>query len=298
MRIVVIGGTRFMGPLVVRSLTSAGHEVIVFHRGADCKESSHVHGDRMQLPRDLHGDVVVDMWCMTEAHAKTAKEHFRGERYVVISSADVYRNYDGLRGRYTGPPDPVPLREDAPLRETRYPYRGSRHAVGTEDFFNDYDKILVEQTLASDRTTILRLPAVYGPRDDQHRFAPWLAQMKNDTIAIDAKQADFRWTRGYSENVADAIVLAALTDAAAGKTYNVGEPDTPTDKEWLRMVGEAAGWHGRIETAANVEGTLPVNFAYDLATNTSAIRRDLRYSEKIPRADALAETVKWERSRM
>ena len=286
MRIIVIGGTRFMGPRVVRSLAGAGHDVTVFHRGIDCKETAHVHGDRMQLPRDLHGDVVVDMSCMTEEQAKVAKEHFRGERYVVISSADVYRNYDGLRGRYTGPPDPIPLREDSPLRETRYPYG------------DDYDKILVEQTLAGDRTTILRLPAVYGPRDEQHRFAPWLKQMTGDTVRIDIRQADFRWTRGYSENVGDAIVLAALEDAAAGKTYNVGEPDTPTDKEWVRMVGEAAGWHGRIETAENVEGTLPVNFAYDLSTNTSAIRRDLRYSERIPRAEALVSTVMWERSRI
>ena len=298
MRIIVIGGTRFMGPHVVRNLAGAGHDVTVFHRGTDCKEIAHVHGDRMQLPRDLRGDVVVDMWCMTEAHAKAAKEHFRSERYIVISSADVYRNYDGLRGRYIGPPDPVPLREDSPLRETRYPYRGGRHAAGTEDFFNDYEKILVEQTLSGDRTTILRLPAVYGPRDEQHRFAPWLKQMSGDTMRIDVRQAGFRWTRGYSENVADAIALAALEDAAAGKTYNVGEPDTPADKEWVRMVGEAAGWTGRIETAENVEGTLPVNFAYDLETNTSAIRRDLRYSERIPRAEAIAETVKWERSRI
>jgi nucleoside-diphosphate-sugar epimerase len=285
MRIIVIGGTRFMGPRVVRSLAGAGHDVTVFHRGIDCKETAHIHGDRMQLPRDLHGDVVVDMSCMTEEHAKAAKEHFRGERYVVISSADVYRNYDGLRGRYTGPPDPVPLREDSPLRETLYPYD------------DDYEKILVERTLAGDRTTILRLPAVYGPRDEQHRFAPWLKQMTGDTVRIDIRQADFRWTRGYSENVADAIVLATLEDAAAGKTYNVGEPDTPTDKEWVRMVGEAAGWHGRIETAENVDGTLPVNFAYDLSTNTSAIRRDLRYSERIPRAEALVSTVMWERSK-
>jgi nucleoside-diphosphate-sugar epimerase len=286
MRVVIIGGTRFMGPHVVRSLAGAGHDVTVFHRGTDCNESAHVHGDRMQLPRDLHGDVVIDMSCMTEEQAKAAKEHFRGERYVVISSGDVYRNYDGLRGRYTGPPDPVPLREDSPLRETRYPYD------------DDYDKILVEQTLASDHTTILRLPAVYGPRDEQHRFAPWLKQMSGDTVRIDIRQADFRWTRGYSENIADAIVLAALEDAAAGKTWNVGEPDSPTDKEWVRMIGEAAGWHGRIETAENVEGTLPVNFAYDLATNTSTIRRDLRYSERIPRAEALVATVMWERSRI
>ena len=33
MHILVIGGTNFMGPLVVRSLSEQGHEVTVFHRG-------------------------------------------------------------------------------------------------------------------------------------------------------------------------------------------------------------------------------------------------------------------------
>src|SRR5207253_6837666 len=161
----------------------------------------------------------------------------------------------------------------APLRETRFPYG------------DDYDKILVEETLASDRTTILRLPAIYGPRDDQHRFAPWL----KPNAKIDVKQAGWRWTRGYVENVADAIALAATDDRAAGKTYNVGEPDAPTEEEWASMV---AGRRG--ERAENVEGTLPLNFAYSLVTTTTAIRRDLRYSERIPRIEAVAKTVAWE----
>ncbi len=297
MRVVVIGGTHFMGPHVVRGLATSGHEVTVFHRGAGCHDPSHIHGDRKTLPRDLHGDVVIDMWCMTEADARTAADHFRDERRVVISSADVYRQYDGLRGRYHGAPDPVPLRETAPLRERLYPYREGRHAAGTEDFFNDCEKILVERTLAGKRTTILRLPAVYGPNDEQHRSAGWLAQMDSgrDVIRIDTRQAAWRWTRGFSENVADAIVLAALDERAAGKTYNAGDPDAPTDEEWLRMVAEAAGWQGRIERGDDVEGTLPLRFQYDLFTDTSAIRRELGYRERMGRENALSKTVAWER---
>jgi nucleoside-diphosphate-sugar epimerase len=289
MRIIIIGGTHFMGPHVVRELAAGGHEVTVFHRGAGCHDPTHVHGDRKNLPRDLHGDVVIDMWCMTEADARVTSDHFRDERRVVISSADVYRQYDGLWGRYDGLPDPVPLRETAPVREKLYPYREGR--------FNDYEKILVERILAGKRTTILRLPAVYGPNDEQHRFAGWLAQMDSgrEVIRIDARQAGWRWTRGFSENVADAIVLAALDERAPGKTYNVGEPDAPIDEEWLRMVAEAAGWRGRIERGDDVEGTLPLRFQYDLFTDTSAIRRELGYRERVGREDALSKTVAWER---
>ncbi|HEX9160737.1 MAG TPA: NAD-dependent epimerase/dehydratase family protein [Thermoanaerobaculia bacterium] len=298
MHVVVIGGTRLTGPHVVRSLREAGHRVTVFHRGHDCRDASHVHGDRANFPRDLHGDVVVDMWCMTEAHACATVEQFRDERLVVASSGDVYRNYDGFRGRYEGPPDPVPLREDSPLRETRFPYRGARHAAGTEDFFNDYDKISVEDVVRGPRTTILRFPAVYGPNDEQHRFAGWIETMDSGApvIRIDRRQAEWRWTRGFSGNVADAVVLAALNERAAGRTYNVGEIDGPRDAEWLRMLGDAVRYRGRIERADDVPGTMPVNFAYDLFTDTTAIRSELGYHERVSRNVALAQTVAWERA--
>ena len=50
MRILVIGGTRFTGPLVVSGLVERGHEVSVFHRG------EHEHADLPPQVRHLHGD--------------------------------------------------------------------------------------------------------------------------------------------------------------------------------------------------------------------------------------------------
>lgn len=65
-------------------------------------------------------------------------------RVVVASSEDVYRNYDGLRGKVTTPPDPVSLSEDAPLRETRFPYRGQDVAF---KYANDYEPRTVTQSV-------------------------------------------------------------------------------------------------------------------------------------------------------
>ena len=148
MRILIIGGTGFMGPRVVRLLHEQGHTVIVFHRGkteADLPEDvQHIHcGDASNgveliewrthfLPhyanefQRLAPDVVLDMTAVGEQDAQVVVDTFRGvtQRLVVISSGDVYRAYGRLLRTEPGPPDPVPLTEESPLREKLYPYRG------------------------------------------------------------------------------------------------------------------------------------------------------------------------------
>ena len=53
MRVLVIGGTRFIGPPVVDRLVAAGHDVTLFHRGSSGCDPipavSHIHGDRHQI---------------------------------------------------------------------------------------------------------------------------------------------------------------------------------------------------------------------------------------------------------
>jgi len=50
MKLLVIGGTQFVGRAVIEDAVARGHEVTVFHRGttepADLPPVTHVHGDR------------------------------------------------------------------------------------------------------------------------------------------------------------------------------------------------------------------------------------------------------------
>lgn len=295
MRVLVFGGTQFMGPRVVRRLVTLGHDVTIFHRGEHeaLPEVRHVHGDRARIPHELEPELVIDMRCMTEAHAAAAKERFGDVRYVVLSSGDVYRNYDGLQRHYGGEPDPAPLAEDAPLRERLYPYRHKESKLG--DWVRDYDKILVERTLAGPRTTILRMPAVYGANDAQQRFYDWIDAMLrgDDVIVIDDAMADWHWTRGYAVNCADAIIHAALDERAAGRTYNVGEPAALSDEEWLRLLARIAGWNNRIERRTGLGP--PLDFRFHLHTDTRRIRDELGWREHVSRAEALASLLRWRR---
>lgn len=319
MRILVIGGTHFMGPDVVRRLHEAGHEVVIFHRGRTSIEPTpgvrHILGDRRRLPeyadalRASRPEVVLDMIPMIERDAQDVVRVCAGvaRRLVAISSQDVYRAFGRVRRAEPGPPDPVPLTEESPLRETLYLYRGEtpRADDDPERWMDDYDKILVERVVMGTPelpATVLRLPAVYGPRDEQHRLREYLTRMDagRPAILLDAGLAAWRWTRGYVENVAEAIALAVADERAAGRIYNVGEPDALTTRAWVETIARAAGWDGEILVAPRE--ALPaslaprIDTAQEIVTDTSRMRRELGYAERVPRDEAMRRAVAWERA--
>jgi nucleoside-diphosphate-sugar epimerase len=314
MRILIIGGTRFIGPYMVRSLTAAGHEVTVFHKGENKGDLPntvrHIHADRANLSNlkreflRLAPQVVLDMICFAEHEAKLVMQTFNGiaQRVVAISSQDVYRAYDRLRRASPGPPDLVPLNEDAPLRENLYPYRSQ--AQNSDDWIYHYEKILVECAFMSDPHlpgTVLRLPQVYGPGDYHHRLFPFLKRMDDgrSTILLEEGRAEWRWTRGYVENVATAITLAVLDNRAKGRIYNVGETTALSEAEWINRIGRAAGWRGEVVTL--LKDKLPKHLLMDfdwkqhLVSDSMRIRNELGYTESVAFNEALKRTVEWER---
>jgi nucleoside-diphosphate-sugar epimerase len=315
MRILIIGGTRFIGPYVVRYLADAGHDVTLFHRGETKADKTYaarqIYGDRRDLPsfaaefKLAAPDVVLDMIPYAEEEARVLMQVFKGvaRRVVAISSADVYRAYARLLRLDMGEPDPARLNEDAPLRERLYPYR--ERADGPDDFKYHYDKILVERIVMSDAFlpgTILRLPVVYGPNDPQHRLFDYLKRMDDNRphILLEDAQSRWRWTRGYVENVADAIALAVTNERAANRIYNVGEMDALTEADWVRSIGHAAGWNGEIVTLPrdSLPTQIDKDYRHHLVTDTNRIRAELGYKERISREEALSETINWERANL
>jgi nucleoside-diphosphate-sugar epimerase len=206
-----------------------------------------------------------------------------------------------LWGKEQHEPDPVPLDEDAPLRQKLYPYRGLETVPF--DHKDKYEKILVERSVLSQPElpgTILRLPSVYGPGVRYHRLWPYVKRMQDrrPAILLEEGQARWRWTRGYVENVAAALALALTDQRAQSRVYNVGEQDALTEAECVLALGEAAGWSGRIVILprAGVPVHLKTNFnwQYHLAMDTNRIRNELGYSEPIAREEGLRRTLEWE----
>lgn len=289
----------------------------MFHRGERepeaVREALHIHGDRMRLPefrerfRDFNPEAVLDMRAMTQMEADLTVRSVEGiaERVVVVSSMDVYRAYDVLHGRDAVLQE-TPFSEDSELRERHFPYRSEppRSGDDPQQWLDQYDKILVEQRFRqSDHlpATVLRLPAVYGPGDGQHRFFDVAKRLADgrQVFPMDAKLATWRFTHAYVEDVAAAIALAITDERATGKTYNVAEEHTPTRSTRTEDAAASVGLGLRAEVVPSeklppglrIEGA---NLDQHMVGESSRIRRELQFAEVVTYEAALRRTIEWE----
>jgi len=315
MKILIIGGTKFIGPYVVQELHEKGHEVILFNRG----QTTHtfpfkiysIQGDRTELLsfKDkllaFSPDVVIDMIPYTESDAKQLANIFRGlvKRIIVISSCDVYRAYDRLWTVFTDKLMPMPLDETSDLRKEFFPYRKIMNPT-PDDWKYYYDKILVENTIRSYSdidSTILRLPMVYGS-GDYSRIYPYLKRMDDlRPILLDKNKSVWRFSRGFVEDIAHAIVLSALDTRSGNRIYNVGEISAYSEFEWLKIIGQLADWKNEIiklsydKLPAHLKEP-ELDWNQDLILDTHSIRVELNYKELHSAENAIKKSIDWLRS--
>ncbi len=308
MKVLVIGGTGFVSYFVVEELLSRDHEVIIFHRGEREAEHSHtvrhLHGDRKELLRykelllDENLDAVVDASPINDKDSQQVIEIFRGaiKASVHISSVDVYRAWGALQdGRGS---DPIPLSEDAPLRELLYLYRGKLPG------FEDHEKILMERAVMQAcregefPATILRLPMVYGPRDPQAREWPFIKGILDGRKRMPMGGGScWLCQRAYVEDVAQAVALALESEQAVGEIFNVGEDRVLTLKQWAKAV--AAAIEAKLEIVIVPDERLPPHLGFykthqqHIVGDTSKIRRMLGYRESYALEERLRRSVEW-----
>ena len=320
MRTLLIGGTGFIGSFLTPELQRLGAQVAVLTRGRSTKPASdgltRIIGDRRQLRdseaaiRAFAPDVVVDLILSSGTQARELMSVLRGiaGRVVALSSMDVYRACGMLHGLEEGALEPVPLMEQSPLRTKLVTYPPAQIAMVQQVYGwvdDEYDKIPVERETLGDGGlpgTILRLPMIYGPGDPLHRFFPLVRRMDDGRRAMlmSTAQAAWRSPRGFVGNVAAGIALAAMSDNATGRIYNVAEQPSYSELEWAARVAAATGWKGAFVILPQDEMPphlrMPGNFDQHWSVDTSRIRSELGYREPVDLDDAITRTIAWERA--
>src|SRR5437899_2827672 len=317
MRILLIGGNGFIGRFAVAALKQQGHALAVFHRGTTAVPASvdEIRGDRNQLNASAEElkrfapDVVIDLVISSGLQAEELMNIFRGasQRVIMLSSIDVYRAVGISHGTESGPLQEVPLTEESELRRSLHPYppEGIQHMRKIFSWVtDDYDKIPAERVVMNDRElpgTVLRLPMAYGPGDPLHRFYPVVKRIadRRRHIIFPDTLAAWRSPRGYVENVAAAIALAATGERAARRIYNVCEEPSFSELEWARKIAAAMPWDGDFVVLPNEHTPQhlqkPGNAAQHWTASSARIRQELGYQEPVAIEEAIRRTIRWER---
>lgn len=317
MRVLILGVNGFVGRPVAAAASRRGLEVLGVSRSpapAVPIQGAYLAADRRapervrQLVASRGIDVVVDVLAMTLEETEPLLAALDGEvaHYVMLSSCDVYRNYELLHRKATGTPVRTGLTETDPLRTSRYPYRGEIRPADAPVWLDGYDKIPIEEAvrqLTSD-WTILRLPMIYGPGDTQRRFRWAVGPMAAPDAALTLPAAWAAWTTtyGYVDNVAAAVALVLGDARAFGCTFNIGEPAPRPHLAWAKRFATAMGWKGMLDIDDDPVlyrqwGLEALDLSVPLIVDDGQIRTRLGFTEIVDEATCLARTIADERTR-
>lgn len=300
MRVLVIGGTRFIGRASVELLVARGHSVMVVHRGetepADLVQAEHLHTDRANLAgvqeelASFRPDAVLDCTALTRTDAQTAVEALpRAAHVVVLSSIDVYQAYAALLNGTDQ--QPVPLTEQSPVRAERYFNRGK--GGRTPD---DYEKLDVEDVYLERGATVLRLPMVHGAHDRQRREEFILRRVRGKRERIPIGAGTWLTCRGYVGDIANGICLALESQTVAGEVFNLAQAPTPSMRLWAEQILQVAGSSAELvrvpDDAVPDDMRLTASQSQHLLADAAKARRVLGWSHGDP-LEGLRQSVAW-----
>ena len=240
MRLLVVGGSRFVGRHVVEAAVAAGHAVWLANRGVTTAETfgaeGHITIDReagdLGGLRGIGFDAVVDVSAYVPRHVTQLHDELgQVERYLLVSSVSAY-DHDAMAT--STDEDTTALA--APVRDTE---------TITPETYGGL-KVACEEDAADrwgDAASIVRPGIVAGPHDHTDRFTWWVRHLaEDDEVALPDVRTD-------SVQVVDARDLAALCLAlvvADGPAAVDATGDVLTVREMVDAVRDAIDGSGEV----------------------------------------------------
>lgn len=219
MKILILGGTKFLGRHLVDAALAAGHEVTLFNRGKTnpnlFPNIETINGDREHDIEKLAGrewDAVIDVAGYLPRIVRLSAEGLKGsvKRYAYISSISAYAGFSKVG---IDESDPVGKLEDESVEEITGETYGPLKALCEKTV----------QDIYGDRALIVRPGLIVGPYDPTDRFTYWPMRVKrgDDMITPDRPQTPIQVidVRDLSE-----FIIKLIEQNASG-IYNATGPD-------------------------------------------------------------------------
>jgi len=243
-RVLVIGGNRFVGALATWRLLAAGHEVVLLNRGQRAdpfgNRVERLRGDRVtELERLTAGrsfDAVMDFAAYTGEDGRRAAEVFRDRvgHYLMVSTGQVYLVRQGAprparEGDYEGPVIPRP--EGPPdLGEWEY-------GVGKRDA----EDALVRAAGEGFPATRVRIPMVNGELDYFRRLESYLWRLLDGGPVLMPEGGAEPMRHVYGAEVARFLAEIAGRRETFGKAFNLAQDETPRLRDLLEKLRQLLG---------------------------------------------------------
>ena len=298
MRILVLGGTSFVGRAIVDDLLDRGHELTLFSRGktgsdlfpdVERRIGDRDTGDYASLA-DGSWDAVVDVSAYVPRHVAQAGDALDGRagRYLFISTGSVYDRLQAGDG----------ITEDSPRLP---PERGTEEITG--ETYGPL-KVACEDDVLSrygEAATIVRPGVVAGPHDPTDRFTYWVRRAaRGGRVALPGRP-------DQPVQVVDSGDLArlvrSLLEADQAGTYNaVGPPQPVTLASMVEACAASAGTQVEVvpvDPSAVAPGfplVLP-DETWDGMFRRSRTRAEAAGLTSTPLEKTAADVLAWDRER-
>jgi 2'-hydroxyisoflavone reductase len=211
-RLLVLGGSGFVGRTVVMHALDRGWSVTVFNRGrtaATDARAEHVRGDRLRAS-DLAAlgsrrwDAAVDTWAGAPRAVRDSASALRGvvDRYLYVSSGSVYDPPAPVGGDETSPT----IAADPGAGGGSYPERKRGGELAVEAAFGG-------------RALLARAGTIVGPYEDVGRLTWWLLRLERGGRVLAPGPSDLALQVIDARDLA-LFLLHAASDGLAG-AYNV-----------------------------------------------------------------------------
>jgi 2'-hydroxyisoflavone reductase len=295
MRILVLGGTEFVGRAIVFDALAHGFDVTLFSRGKTGRELfpgvSRLIGDRdagdyLAL---LAGewDAVVDVSGYVPRHVDQSMAALgdRVGRYLFISSHNVYVREGIAPGSTEDTPRKPPRRDTEEIDEVTY---GGLKVACEDDVVARY----------GDRATIVRPGKVAGPYDRSDMFTYWVRRAaRGGRVALPGDPA--QPVQVVDVRDLGRLVVQLLADNRSGAFHAVGPAEPTTLGGLIRTCAEAAG--SEVEIVPVPPDAVPVLFPL-IRPVWSTQQRDPARARAAglpatPLAVTAADTLAWDRDR-